>query len=90
MPISPGKPLWNPVDRKVAMKTTPSKRVEQPPALSDSKVSAHHDRVVIQNALARILARRWIDAETAGQGPRTEKTTTQRRRPLKGQMPGGA
>ncbi len=69
------------------MKTNPSKPVEQPLALSDSEVSAHHDRVVVQNALARILARRWIDAETAGQGPRPEKTTTQRRRPLKGQMP---
>jgi hypothetical protein len=71
------------------MKTNASKPVEQPLALSDSEVSAHHDRVVIQNALARILARRWIDAETAGQGPRTEKTT-QRRRPLKGQLPGVA
>ena len=72
------------------MKTNPSQSVEHPPSLSDSEVSAHHDRVVIQNALARILARRWIDAETAGQGPRPEKTTTQRRRPLKGQLPGVA
>jgi hypothetical protein len=69
------------------MNTNRSKSVEHPPSLSDSEASAHHDRIVIQNALARILARRWIDAETAGQGPRPEKTTTQRRRPLKGQMP---
>jgi hypothetical protein len=72
------------------MKSNPPKPIEQPPALSDSEVSAHQDRVVIQNALARILARRWIDAETAVQGTRPEKTTAPRRRPLKGQMPEGA